>query len=111
MLGDEERLRQLLTILVDNAIKHTKKGGEIRIKGARKGGATEISVKNTHSHIAPDELAKLFERFYQSDDSHRKRGHGLGLAIAKNIATRMNWSLRATSGKQDVTFRLSAQKG
>ena len=111
MLGDEERLRQLLTILVDNAIKHTKKGGEIRIKGARKGGTTEISVRNTHSHIAPDELAKLFERFYQSDDSHRKRGHGLGLAIANNIATHMNWSLRATSGKQDVTFRLSAQKG
>ena len=106
VLGDEDRLRQIINILIDNALKHTRKDGEIVVKSLRKGNATEIRVSNTHEHISDKELAKLFGRFYQSDESHSRRGHGLGLSIAKNIASQMNWSLSAKSGKNNVTFTL-----
>ena len=105
--GDAERLRQVLTILVDNAIKHTKKGQEIGISAVRKNNQTEISVSNTHARIPKDELSRLFGRFYQSDDSHSKKGHGLGLAIAKKTADTMGWTLAAKSGNKNVTFMLS----
>ena len=106
VLGDEDRLRQIINILIDNALKHTHKDGEIVVKSLRKGNATEIRVSNTHEHISDKELAKLFGRFYQSDESHSRRGHGLGLSIAKNVASQVNWSLSAKSGKNNVTFTL-----
>lgn len=85
--GNEPMLRQLLYILVDNALKHSDQNGEIRISLKRAGSRAVLKVFNTGEGIAPQERDKIFERFYRSDSSRSREtgGYGLGLAIGKSI--------------------------
>lgn len=85
--ADPTRLRQVLLIVLDNALRHTPAGGSIRLTAGPQGHAVQISVADTGSGIAPEHLAHVFERFYQA---HQARGGpdggtGLGLAIAKGL--------------------------
>jgi len=94
--GDKDRLAQVFTNLLANALKHTPPNGKVTIK-AEKGTqkqkevvpipTVEISVTDTGSGIPPEDLAHIFERFYQVDKSRagKDRGMGLGLTIAKQI--------------------------
>lgn len=103
---DEDKLKQLLTILVDNAVKYTKSGGKVTLASTKKGGTVTLSVANTHPRVRPAELDRFFDRFYQADPSHRTAGHGLGLSIAKDTAAELHASLYATSHKGTITFSL-----
>ncbi|HEX5480433.1 MAG TPA: sensor histidine kinase, partial [Dehalococcoidia bacterium] len=72
--------------LVDNAFRHTPRGGAITIGVERAPrGMIEISVSDTGSGITPDDLPHVFERFYRSTDEPSGSGSGLGLAIAREI--------------------------
>jgi len=82
---DVKRIEQVLLNLVHNAIKFTPPGGEIAISVARDGADVVVRVRDTGVGIAPEELNRLFERFYKSDKARRSEGTGLGLAIAKHI--------------------------
>ncbi len=82
---DARRMEQVLLNLVHNAIKFTPAGGEIVISVWRKKGEIAVEVRDTGIGIAPEELDRLFERFYKSDKARHSKGTGLGLAIAKNI--------------------------
>ncbi len=88
IIGDEDRLAQVFTNLVDNAIQHSPSGGEVRILAVRKAGNVEVRVEDSGAGIPPEDLPRIFERFYQVDKSRPGggvRGTGLGLAIAKEI--------------------------
>jgi signal transduction histidine kinase len=88
VLGDEDRLAQVFTNLVDNAIKFTPKGGRIKISVMAEQTTILASVMDTGPGIPSQEEARIFERFYQVDKSRRggsSRGIGLGLSIARQI--------------------------
>ncbi|MBT3315693.1 MAG: HAMP domain-containing histidine kinase [Anaerolineae bacterium] len=86
--GDGDRLAQVFTNLVDNALKHTPSGGSVQVKADDYGGEKHIEIRDTGAGIPPEALPYIFERFYQADPSRsRKSEHssGLGLAIANEI--------------------------
>jgi signal transduction histidine kinase len=88
MDGDGDRLAQVFTNLVDNAIQHTPQGGEVRISGTEQAGWVEVAVSDGGPGIPSQSFDRIFERFYQIDDSRSggdRRGAGLGLAIAREI--------------------------
>jgi len=86
--ADPFKLEQLLTNLIDNALKYTEKG-EISVTVEIQGDAVIISVKDTGVGIPSEHVSRIFERFYVVDKSRSRSmgGTGLGLAIAKHIAT------------------------
>lgn len=100
MIGDGDRLVQVFTNLVDNALKHTPPGGQVRLLARAVSGQAEISIEDTGEGIPPEELSRIFERFYQMDKSRKggpQHGAGLGLAIAKEIVQAHGGAMTATS--------------
>ncbi len=97
--GDENRLKQLAVILVDNAIKHTPPGGEVCLKLQSHAGGVEITVTDTGDGIEPEHLDKIFERFYRVDKARsvQQGGTGLGLAIADWIVKSHHGTITASS--------------
>jgi two-component system OmpR family sensor kinase len=88
MTGDGDRLAQVFTNLVDNALKFTPAGGEVILAARQDGAEAEIEVRDTGQGITPEALPHVFDRFYQADASRSRRerqGAGLGLAIAQEI--------------------------
>ena len=88
LTGDGDRLAQVFTNLVDNAIKFTPAGGQVSIAAALNDGNIVVKVKDSGVGIAPEDQKRIFERFYQVDKSRKggnRRGVGLGLAIASQI--------------------------
>jgi signal transduction histidine kinase len=91
--GDILRLRQLLLILLDNALKHTSAGGTVSVRlSSSHGGGARIEVQDSGPGIDPGDLARIFDRFYRVDKARTGEGTGLGLAIAK-------WIVDAHSGR------------
>lgn len=86
VVGSPDYLKQLLLILVDNAIKNTPSGGEVRIGDPIEDGYVRLTVSDTGRGIPAEAMPHIFERFYQADKSRTGGGTGLGLAIAKWIA-------------------------
>ena len=97
--GDEAMLQQLAVILLSNALKYSNEGGLIRLSLAQRGRGAVITVYNTGAGIAPENLEKIFDRFYREDLSHNSAvaGNGLGLAIARTIAEAHKGHIRAES--------------
>jgi signal transduction histidine kinase len=88
--GDRMRLEQVLTNLVENAIKFTPSAGRIWVSGERFSDRLRITVADTGIGVPTEEQEKIFDRFYQVDGSERRayRGTGLGLSICKHIVER-----------------------
>jgi len=98
ILGDGDRLAQVLTNLVGNAINYTPAGGAVWLRAGVNNGGVEVSVADSGVGIAPDDLPRIFERFYQADKARGpKRGTGLGLAIAQEIVLAHGGRISATS--------------
>ena len=103
--GDGHRLEQAFSNLIDNAVRHTPKGGNITVRAAANNGVVRVSVRNTGSYIPPEELSRVFERFFQRDQS-RTRGNGgagLGLAIATEVIQAHRGTISATSDQAEGT--------
>ena len=86
--GDKASLIELLTILLDNAIKYSPRGSEITLRAARHGKHVHMSVADHGHGIKASDLPHIFDRFYRSDHSRSKEktaGYGLGLSIARKI--------------------------
>ncbi|HEX9741482.1 MAG TPA: heavy metal sensor histidine kinase [Nitrospiraceae bacterium] len=88
VLGDELRLRELLLNLVDNAVKYSKPGGRVEVSLATAGGWARLSVSDQGIGIPTPAQARIFDRFYRTNEAraHAKQGTGLGLSICKWIA-------------------------
>lgn len=87
ILGNIDRLKQVLTNLLDNAIKHSEVGGVVRVELGLEYNCTFISVENSGSGIPREDIENIWERFYKVDKSRSRRGTGtgLGLSIVKKI--------------------------
>ena len=98
-LADRERLAQVLTNLVRNAVNHTPDGGIVSVDAIATEGHVKISVSDTGIGIDPDDLARVFDRFYRTDDSRARDagGSGLGLSIVRDLLTAMGGSISAES--------------
>jgi signal transduction histidine kinase len=83
--GDSERLAQVVTNLLTNAIQYNKAGGEVRVKLASQGGLAILVVSDTGNGIPAKDLQHIFGRFYRGDKSRTGENAGLGLAISKAI--------------------------
>ncbi len=108
MAGDGDRLVQVYTNLVDNAIKHTSQGGKIDLCAAPSEGGILVQVRDTGEGIPAADLAHIFDRFYQVDKSRqrdRRDGAGLGLAITRGIVDAHGGKLWVESQEgQGTTF-------
>jgi signal transduction histidine kinase len=87
VVGDPGRLRQLVTVLIDNAIRHSPASGEVRVAVRRTGDVVRLTVEDQGKGIRPEDLPRVFDRFWRAPDAP-SGGTGLGLAIAKWIAER-----------------------
>jgi two-component system phosphate regulon sensor histidine kinase PhoR len=99
VLANEEALRQVLDNLIDNAVRFSQSGGEVRCRVARDGSTALIEVEDDGEGIPKKELPHVFDRFYQAgreSDPHR-RGTGLGLSIVAGLVEEMNGEVRAFS--------------
>ena len=99
LTADRKLVKQMLRALVDNSIKFTPPGGTIEITAARQGSGVRFTVADTGIGIPPEEIGRIFDRFYVVDKarSKEKGGSGLGLAIVKWIAEAHGGSISAKS--------------
>lgn len=89
VIGNSTQLKQIVSILLDNAIRHSKEQGEVRLTLTKEHGFAKLSVINKGDEIPVEQREHIFERFYRVDTARNSEGkhYGLGLAIAKAIAT------------------------
>ena len=97
--GDKGMIKQLMRVLVDNAIKYTPEGGKITLGMRNEGKQCVLSVTDTGTGIAAEELTRVFDRFYRCDSARKAQsgGHGLGLSIARIIAVAHGGKIRVRS--------------
>ena len=96
--GDARMIRRLIANLLDNALKYTASGGAVNVAVAETGENALLTVQDTGIGISPDDLPRIFERFFRGDQSRSQAGIGLGLSLARALA-------RAHGGEITVTSR------
>lgn len=109
---DENSIKQLIEILLDNAIKHSYKKSTINVSLKEEKGVIELKIENNGEEIPKGEEEKIFERFYRVDKSRNRKEnrYGLGLAIAKNIVLMHNGKINASSQNGTTTFKVLFKK-
>jgi len=114
MVGDPERVEDVISILVDNAAKYTPPGGTVAVSTRRRRDTIVIEVSDTGVGIPAEDLPSIFERFYRSDTSRSKEtgGFGLGLPIAKSIAEGAGGDIEVRSVLgEGSTFTITLPRG
>lgn len=109
--GDRDRLRQVVTNLLDNALKFTPPGGHAWVEVARDGAEAVLTVSDDGANIDPDDLPFIFERFYRGATGKGAPGVGLGLAIVRGLVRAHGGSVQAAprqGGGATFTVRLPA---
>ncbi|MFD0674617.1 sensor histidine kinase [Cohnella sp. GCM10027633] len=103
--GNAEQLKQVVMILLDNAVKYTNPKGSIELALKRRHNDIVLSVTNTGEGIPAEHLGRIFDRFYRADSSRSRKqgGYGLGLAIAKSIVEQHKGKLSAKSTVGETT--------
>jgi signal transduction histidine kinase len=95
---DRERVMQVASILLDNAVKYTPDGGSVTVRVQEEDdGSVALAVSDTGVGIPEDQLPLIFERFHRADPSRSEGGAGLGLSIARQIAEAHGGQIRAES--------------
>jgi two-component system, OmpR family, phosphate regulon sensor histidine kinase PhoR len=109
-IADRDRLVQVLTNLIRNAVNNTLDGGLISVEAANAGDHVAITVSDTGIGMDPGDLSRIFDRFYRTDQSRTRGtgGSGLGLAIVRDLLTAMGGSISAESvSGQGSVFRVT----
>lgn len=109
MTAEGSSIRQLATLLIDNAIKYCDDNGKINVSLSQKGKVTRLEVSNTYAEGKDVDYSKFFERFYRQDESHtgtnnKKGGYGIGLSIAEAIVKRYKGNINASWKDGVITF-------
>ncbi len=96
---DEEKFEKILNNLLSNAVKFTDSGGNVRLKATHNGSVFHIEIEDSGRGIAPEELPRIFDRFFQStaEDASLQGGSGIGLALAKELAQLLGGDLKVDS--------------
>ena len=105
--GNEQQIKQLISILLDNAVKYTEPGKMIQLRLKKEQNQAELSVYNEGASIRAEEKNHLFERFYRVDPSRSQPGYGLGLSIAKMIAENHHGKITVDNRNGGVVFTVS----
>ncbi len=108
--GNEQAIGQLVSLLLDNALKYAPEGAAVSLELIRQGKHLTLSVCNpTFGEIRPEQLSHVFDRFYRADPSRNSQtgGHGIGLSIAKAITTAHNGKIAAQT-KDGRSFQITA---
>ena len=97
--GDEAAVKKLVSILLDNAMKYSPEGGEVRIGLTRSGKMAKLTVYNESEPLDKESIGHLFDRFYRTDRSRNSEtgGHGIGLSTAQAIANALKGQIKASS--------------
>lgn len=105
---NDNDIKQLVEILLDNALEHSKNKSTIRLNLSKEGKQILLEVINEGEGIAPGDEEKIFERFYRADKvrNQKENRYGLGLAIAKNIVKNHNGKISAKSENGKTTFKV-----
>ncbi|MEC0371063.1 sensor histidine kinase [Paenibacillus chibensis] len=105
MTGSSEQIKQVVMILLDNAIKYTNPGGSIHLELKKQHNHLLLKVTNTGEGIAAEHVDRIFDRFYRADSSRSRKhgGYGLGLAIAKSIVEQHKGKIYVKSVPKDKT--------
>ena len=107
--ADPDKLRQILTNLIDNAIKYSPDGGRVTVEISRSGGRVRFRVSDEGLGIPPAEQDRIFEKFFRLDPNLTRGvgGTGLGLYISRELVTRMNGRIWVDSdGRSGSSFLL-----
>ena len=86
IISDDSLMQRLLYNIIDNAIKYNKEGGSVKVSGEKSGDEIRILVKDTGIGISDSDKARIFDLFYQVDNSRGSEGYGIGLSLSKTIA-------------------------
>ena len=106
LVADEAAIRQLASLLLDNAIKYCDDGGKVVAHLSKKGRGIRLVVSNTYAAGESVDYSRFFERFYREDSSHNteKGGYGIGLSIAESIVSSYNGSISASWKNGMISF-------
>jgi len=96
MFVDRNRLRQVIANLLDNALKYSRAGGDVKLAAAYQGSEIVITITDSGIGIEREDLARIWDRFYRGDKSRTQRGLGLGLSLVKAM-------IEAHKGKIEVS--------
>ena len=110
LTANENEIRQLISILSDNAVKYTTENGNINLTLTKNARSIILSMTNDCESISKEKLEKLFDRFYRADSSRSREtgGYGIGLSIAQVITERNGGKIEAISTKpESVTFKIT----
>ena len=108
----KEEIERLVSIILDNAIKHSYKNSSITVKAHKEKNSINIEITNSGDPINSGDEEKIFERFYRADRSRNRdtNRYGLGLAIAKNIVINHKGTIKAYSKDSKTTFKINLKK-
>jgi len=104
--ANEELLKHVWINLIDNAIKFSPRGDTVEITLRALPHSVEVNVKNRGIEIPPEKQKKIFNKFYQADESHATQGNGIGLAIVKKVVSLHSGSAFVTSRQGTTTFTI-----
>lgn len=105
--GNQELLKQVWINLLDNAIKFTDKFGTVKVEMKQKEKQISVSIINAGDPIPPESIPKLFNKFYQADESHASMGNGVGLAVVKKIVDLHGGAVEVESAGQKTAFTVT----
>ena len=111
IVANEELLKQVWINLLDNAIKYSPEYGSVMIKIVDAGATYKISIFNSGDEIPLDKQSKIFDKFYQADESHSSKGNGIGLAIVKRVTELHEGYVSVESKNEITTFTVEIPKG
>jgi signal transduction histidine kinase len=106
IIADEGAMRQLVSLLIDNAIKYCDEGGTVTVRLDRKGKFARLTVSNDFKAGAGVDYSRFFERFYRQDKSHNteKGGYGIGLSIAESIVRQYDGTIGVSWSNGVISF-------
>lgn len=107
-IGDGDRLARVVATLLENACKYAGEGGRVEVRASSVGRKAVFSVSNTGAPIPPEDLPRVFDRFYRADKARTRGvgGFGLGLAIAREAVEGMGGSIKAQSDDERTMFAI-----
>ncbi|MEM9076969.1 MAG: tetratricopeptide repeat protein [Bacteroidota bacterium] len=105
-LFDKEKIEQIVSNLLSNAMKFTPNGGQVEFFVGQQNNQLEVKVRNTGSPISKEDQARIFERFYQADRHHNSQGTGIGLALVKELVELHHGTIKVDSNDRFTSFSL-----
>lgn len=102
--ANEELLKQIWINLLDNAIKFSEAGGMVTVEGKVEGDYIAVTISNRGNKIPRESIERIFQKFYQADESHSSEGNGIGLAIVKKVVELHRGTVGVVSENGRTTF-------